>query len=179
MTELSPARLWSMRAAFVLLALLILFFHLLPLSTLPRAWAGPDMILAFALAWSLRRPEYVPALSLALVFLLADFLLQRPPGLFAVLTLIGCENLKARGRNMRDANFLVEWFTVSIILLGIAAAFRLGLAITLVDVPGITLSITTVAASILVYPLVVAVTHFVMGVRMAAPGDWDALGARS
>ncbi|MFC6585378.1 hypothetical protein [Sulfitobacter aestuariivivens] len=79
MNDQSPTRLWLMRAAFFVLALVILFFHLLPLETTPRRWAGPDVLLAFACAWCLRRPEYVPSVILALAFLLADLLLQRPP----------------------------------------------------------------------------------------------------
>jgi rod shape-determining protein MreD len=65
MTDLSRSRLWVMRLSFVALALVILFFHLLPLETTPRPWAGPDLLLGFACAWGLRRPEYVPALFLA------------------------------------------------------------------------------------------------------------------
>ena len=53
---------------------------------------------------------------LAVAFLLTDLLLQRPPGLWAVLALIGVENLKSRGRHLRDASFAAEWLTVAVIL---------------------------------------------------------------
>ena len=178
MNDLSPTRLFLMRAAFVLLALVILIFQLLPLETTTRNWAGPDLLLAFACAWSLRRPEYIPALTLALAFLLADLLLQRPPGLWALLALIGCENLKSRSRSLRDAGFGAEWMTVGAILIGIAVLNRLVLALVLVDVPTLTLSLTELGMTIAAYPLVVGVTHWLMGVRKSAPGDLDALGQR-
>ncbi|MEM6304749.1 MAG: rod shape-determining protein MreD [Pseudomonadota bacterium] len=178
MNDLSPTRLWLMRAAFGLLALVILLFHLLPLDTLPASWAGPDLILAFAMAWSLRRPEYVTAPLLAGVFLLADLLLQRPPGLWAVLALMGCENLKSRIRPLRDAGFGAEWIAVSLIVVAITAFNRLILAMTLAPVPPLALSVFELMATLLVYPLVVAVTHFGFGVRKTAPGDLDALGQR-
>ncbi|MEM6940152.1 MAG: rod shape-determining protein MreD [Pseudomonadota bacterium] len=178
MTELSPARLWVMRGAFLLLALLLILFQLLPLETLPRTWAGPDLLLCFACAWSLRRPEYVPAVPLALTFFLADLLLQRPPGLLALLTLIACENLKIRSRSLRDSSFPAEWLTVSVTFIVLAMANRLVLAIALVDLPPLTLFLSGLAMSVLVYPAVVLITHFAMGVRMAAPGDLDALGQR-
>ena len=178
MNDMSPARLWILRAGFVLLALVIVIFHLLPLDTTPRRWAGPDVLLAFACAWSLRRPDYVPAPILAFVFLLADLLLQRPPGLWAMLALIGCENLKSRGRNLRDASFAVEWVTVCVVITCIAFAYRLALSLALVPVPQLTLWLSELSLTLLVYPLVVAITHFVMGVRKTAPGDLDALGAR-
>ena len=178
MNDLSPMRLFLMRAAFLLLALGILLFQLLPLETTTRTWAGPDMLLAFAFAWSLRRPEYVPALTLALAFLLADLLLQRPPGLWSLLALIGSENVKSRGRSLRDAGFGAEWMTVAVILIAIAVLNRLVLALVLVDVPTLTLSLSALVATILVYPFAVAVTHWLMGVRKTAPGDLDALGQR-
>ena len=178
MNDLSQTRLWMMRGGFLLVVLLILFFQLLPLATTPSRWAGPDLLLCFALAWSLRRPEYVPPLALALVFMLADLLLQRPPGLWALLALLGCENLKSRGRSLRDANFAAEWITVGLIIVVITFAYRIVLGMVLVEVPGLALSLSELGMTLIAYPLVVAVTHFLMRVRKAAAGELDALGKR-
>ena len=178
MTDLSRSRLWVMRMGFVGLALVILFFHLLPLETVPRAWAGPDLLLGFACAWALRRPEYVPGVILALVFLLADLLLQRPPGLWAALALIGVENLKSRGRHLRDASFAAEWLAVAVILTLVIFGNRILLGLAMVPTPAMTLNLTELALTTLAYPLIVAVTHGIMGVRKTAPGDLDALGKR-
>ncbi|MGB3247129.1 MAG: rod shape-determining protein MreD [Sulfitobacter sp.] len=178
MNDLSQTRLWIMRGAFLLLTLVILLFHLLPLETTPRRWAGPDLLLCFAAAWSLRRPEYVPAAALALAFLLADLLLQRPPGLWALLALIGCENLKSRGRSLRDAGFGAEWITVGVVIIAIMLLNRIILALVLVDVPGLALSLSELGTTLLFYPVIVAVTHWLMGVRKTSPGDLDALGHR-
>lgn len=208
MNDQSPALLWIMRLGFVVLTFVILFFHLLPLDTQPidlfspallplentapaearleellrndepRNWIAPNLILCFACAWSLRRPEYVPAFSLAIVFLFADLLLQRPPGLWALLALIGCENLKSRARSLRDANFVVEWLTVGIIMIGIALLNHIILALVLVETPKLSLSLSELALTLLFYPLTVLVTHSLMRVRKTAPGDLDALGQR-
>ena len=178
MIELSQTRLWLMRGGFLLLVLLILFFHLLPLETQPRGWAGPDLILLFACAWSLRRAEYVPAPLLAAAFLLADLLLQRPPGLWALLSLICCENLKSRSRSLRDGSFPSEYLTVAILITAITLAERFGLSLALMTPPSYALSLSELALTLLFYPLVVGVTHWLMGVRKSAPGDLDALGQR-
>jgi len=208
MTEQSPMFLWVMRGIFILVCIVVIFFHLLPLDTQPvslftadllplervapaearleellredgpRIWVAPDLILCFACAWSLRRPEFVPALSLAFIFLLTDLLLQRPPGLWALLALIGCENLKTRGRNLRDAGFGSEWMTVGVTIVAIVVLNRIVLAVALVDVPSVALSLSELGMTLLFYPLVVGITHFVMGVRKIAPGDLDALGQR-
>jgi rod shape-determining protein MreD len=178
MNDLSQTRLWLMRMGFGFLALVIMVFHLLPLDTLPRIWAGPDLLLGFACAWCLRRPEYVPALGLALLFLLADLLLQRPPGLWAGLALIGCEHLKARGRTLRDSGFVAEWLAVAAVLIAITLGNRLLLLLAFLDLPPLTLDLSALVATLLTYPLVVLVTHGIMRVRKAAPGDLDALGQR-
>lgn len=210
MDELSPARLWLMRSVFVALALVIVFFHLLPIDTQPvslftpelfppletidpaearlralldqgtnRVWVGPDLLIAFAFAWSLRRPEYVPALLLAAIFLLSDLLLQRPPGLWALLALLACNNLRNRSRSLRDATFGAEWIAVSLLLVGILLMNRIVLTILLVQPPQLRLSLMELGMTILVYPAVVFVTRSLMGVRRAAPGELDSLGGRA
>lgn len=209
MDELSPARLWIMRLAFVLLALVIVFFHLLPIDTQPvtlfapelsppletidpaearlralldqgsnRVWVGPNLLIAFAFAWSLRRPEYVPPLLLAALFLLSDLLLQRPPGLWALLALLACENLKSRNRSLRDATFGAEWVAVSLLLIGILLLNQLVLSLLLVPPPHLRLSLLELGATIIIYPAAVFVTRSVMGVRRGAPGELDTIGRR-
>ncbi|MEP2641297.1 rod shape-determining protein MreD [Roseobacter sp.] len=178
MSDLAPSRIWGMRLSFTLLVCAILFFHLLPLETTPRRWVGPDLLLGFACAWSLRRPEYVPALALAALFLLADLLLQRPPGLWALLALVGCESLKHRARGMRDTGFPAEWLRVCIVVLGISIAYRAMLILTFIELPPFGLTVFEVIMTILSYPFVVAATHNIMRVRRSAPGDLDGNGAR-
>ncbi|WP_299143328.1 rod shape-determining protein MreD [uncultured Tateyamaria sp.] len=179
MNELSPLRLWMMRGSFTALILGILFFHLLPLQTSTGGLIWPDLVLGFALAWSVRRPEFVPAVLLAAVFLLADLLLQRPPGLWALLALIACEQLKAQSRSLRDASLATELASVGAWIIGIGIAYHMVLALLLVDRPAFGLVVIQMIATALAYPLVIAVTHAVMGVRKAAANDIGGKGARS
>ncbi len=209
MDNLSSARLWLMRAAFVGLALVNAFFHLLPLETQPvglfapdlspplaaidpaearlrellshgsaRMWVSPDLLICFAFAWSLRRPEYVPAILLAVVFLVSDLLLQRPPGLWALLALLACENLKTRGRTLRDSTFGAEWITVAVMLTGILLANRFVLSVLLIPPPQLGLSLFELGMTVLFYPAIVFVTRTLMGVRKSAPGDLDSMNQR-
>lgn len=176
MSEQSGGKIWAMRLTFVLLVGAILFFHLLPLDISPRRWVGPDLLLAFAFAWSVRRPEYVPILLLAGVFFMADLLLFRPPGLWALLALLACEHLKSRARSMREGTFVNEWLTVCIVLVAVAIAYRAALVVTFVEPPGFGLSVFELGMTVLFYPLVVAITHWLLGVRKIAPGALDATG---
>ena len=168
----TATRLWTMRLAFVGLALLILFANLLPVETAaPRGWAGLDVLMVFAMAWCVRRPEYVPAALLAGVFLLADLLLQRPPGLWALLMLLACERLKSQSITLRDAGFPTEFLTVGAMIIGIYLVNRLVLAILIVDLPPLGLYLLQMVVTLAAYPLAALVTHVFMGVRKLGAGD--------
>lgn len=178
MNELSASRLWMMRAAFALVVISILFFHLLPLQTAAGGLIWPDLILAFALAWSVRRPQYVPAVLLAALFLLADLLLQRPPGLWAALALIACERIKQQSRMLRDASLATELASVAAWIIGIGLAYRIILALLFVDMPPVGPALIQIAVTVAAYPLVIGFTHAIMGVRKATPNDIGNKGAR-
>jgi len=178
MASTSPAHIWFMRAAFPALALLIIFFHLLPLDTVPRRWAPPDLLVATALAWSLRRPDFVPTLLLALTLLLADLMFQRPPGLLALLVLLGCEYLKPRAQAYRDTGFAAEWLSVIAVLTAITLLNRLVLAVMGVQQAAFGLILIQMLMTIAAYPLVVFVSQSILGVRRLTPADAETLGAR-
>lgn len=172
-------RLNLIRAGFMALALCLILAKLLPLQTLPHHWTGPDLLFAFALAWSVRRPDFVPLSILALVFVLSDFLLQRPPGLAAALMLLACADMQNRTKSLRDAGFATEWARASGLIVGAALAQHLVLLVLLANPPAFGLVVLQTVLTALVYPLCIAVTAGVFGVRMSAPGDLDGLGGRS
>lgn len=167
---------WMMRLAFCLVLAAILFFQLLPLYTAPRGWTGPDLVVAFAFAWAVRRPEFLPPLMLAGLFLLCDLLLQRPPGLWAALMLFACERLKNQARTLRDAGFATELLTVSLTIIGVALGNVVLLALFLVDTPALSLVAIQTVATLLAYPVTAIFSQMVLGVQRIAPGDLDRVG---
>ncbi|MCG7624311.1 rod shape-determining protein MreD [Epibacterium sp. Ofav1-8] len=178
MARTTPTAIWLMRAAYVGLALLIMFFHLLPLDTLPRRWSPPDLLLAMSLAWSVRRPDFVPPLLIAAVMFLADLLFQRPPGLWALLVLLACEFARSRLSPHRETPFLAEWFAISVIVIGMALLNRVILGILAVEQAHIALILVQVIMTIAAYPLVVLLSQSVIGVRRLSAADAETLGAR-
>lgn len=178
MAEGSTPRVWAMRLMFVILAMLLIFSKLMPLDFQPQVWAGPDMLVALTFAWALRRPEFVPALSVALIILLADLLFLRPPGLWAALMVIGTQALKNRARTLRDQPFMMEWLAVAGIFLAISLANRLVLAVLMIPQAPLGLTVIHVVMTLICYPVVVIISQWVFGVRKAAPGDLDRLGQR-
>ena len=127
----------------------------------------------------LRRPDYAPPLCVALVMLMADLMFQRPPGLQAVLVLLGSEYLKYRTNGLSDASFVGEWTAVCIVVIGIILIDRLVLAILLVPAPTLGISLIQMVLTMLTYPLVVLVSQLLLGVRRLAPSDAVAMGGRA
>ena len=186
MAERSDSHIWLMRLVYLGLCLSVVFLHLLPLDTsLPSpldggrlidwTWLSPDLILALTCAWVLRRPEFVPPLSVAIVFLTADLLYQMPPGLWAAFVLLGSETLRSRAPGLRDLTFPVEWFTVAVTLLVMTLGQQIVLALLLVDRPALGPSILRLVMTLVSYPIVVYISQIVFGVRKQMPGDVDAL----
>lgn len=178
MIDQSPMRLWSMRAAYGGVALIIILAQIMPLEFVPRRFAPPDFLICLSFAWAVRRPEYVPALSIAIVMLLADLLFQRPPGLGAVLVLGGAEILKRQARSLRDQPFVMEWLTVAIVVAGVFLAYRLAAALFLIPQAPLSLTVIQAMGTVLVYPLVVLLSYAMLGLRKSAPGEVDTLGHR-
>lgn len=164
---------WMLRGAYVATALLVLFVQLLPLNTTAARWAGPDLVLALTFGFAVRRPEFLPALAVAGVMLLADLLLHRPPGLMALLVLVGTEALKARSRGLRDQNFAVEWMTVGAALLAIVVVQRVVLAVLMVPQAPLGLTLMQAVATLAAYPVVVLTAHLVLGLTKAHPAEID------
>lgn len=168
--------LW--RLAFVGLAALIAFGRLLPFTGGQGSLPGPDLLLALAAAWVLRRPDYAPVALIAAVMLVADFLFMRPPGLWAAVVVLGTEVLRTREAGWRDLPFLVEWALVSMVFTAMWVANAAILAIFLVEQPPLGLTLLQLILTMLAYPVAVALTVFVFGLRRAAPGEVDELGRR-
>ena len=194
------------RITFVALSLFIIFTHLIPLETAPpsfggstlepitqpRATAGtetevlfdpvrwimPDLLILFAFAWVTRRPSFVPALAIAGIFLLADMLYQRPPGLWTGLVLIASEIMRARARPMRTLPFWLEWMTVSLAIVIITAIYGFTLSMVLVPQGPLGLTLLQLVLTIVFYPGVVFISYILFGVSRPAPGEVDALGHR-
>ena len=172
----SATRIWTMRAAYLGIGLGVYMLELVPLQTMPRDFAGPDLILLMTFAFALRRPEFGPPALVALVIVLGDLLLLRPPGLMAGLVVVTTEALRARADGLRTLPFTVEWLTAGLGLVGVLLGYRIVMAIFLIPQPPLLLSVSQLAMSILAYPIMVLAVAALFGVRRVALGEVDTLG---
>lgn len=169
---------WSYRAVFILIAGAIAFVQLLPLDLRARPIPGPDVLTLLAFSWVVMRPEFVPVALLAAVFFLGDILFMRPLGLWTAFVLLGAEFLRVRSVALRDSPFVAEWALVAGVFAAITVANMLVLALFAVSQPGLGFLVVRLAATILVYPLVVILGGRAVGLRKIAPGEVDRLGHR-
>lgn len=168
----------SYRTLFVVIGLVLIFVRLMPVDHSPGGLPGPDLTLALTLAWVLRRPEYVPALLIVLVFLLEDIMFWRPIGLWALIVLGATEFLRRREQSLRDLPFALEWALVAGLLIAMVAVKRIVLLVTMVDQPSLGLELFQMLVTLAAYPVVVLVSRVAFGLRRAAPGEVDAYGHR-
>ncbi len=179
MVDPRTTRRWGYRALFLGICGALMFLHILPVDLAAGRWPAPDLMLCVTFAWVLRRPKFVPVWLIAAVFLMADMLYMRPPGLWAALVVIAVEVLRGRETQYRETAFSVEWATVAAALTAITLADRAILGLTMVDQVSLWLTMLQLVFTVLAYPLVVVVSRVVFGVRRITPGELDALGART
>ncbi|SEM78191.1 rod shape-determining protein MreD [Pseudorhodobacter antarcticus] len=170
--------LWAYRAAFVLIALGVLFVRMLPLGSVAGDWPGPDIMLCLMLAWVTQRPDHLPMGLLALVVLAEDMILMRPPGLWAAIVILATEFLRARSSLTRELGFVAEWILIAGVMIAMLLAYRLAFAIAFMSQPGFGFAFAQTVGSILMYPVVVWVLRVALQLRKLTPGELDAKGRR-
>ncbi len=178
MAERADARTWMNRGIFMLLAFMIIVAQLVPLDMRPIGWAPPDLLLVITLVWVARKPHYLPVFVIGFLFLAADFLFQRPPGLWAALVVILTETIRRQNREFRQMPIMVEWGTITFGVIAITLVNRLALFVTMVPQAPLGMTLIQMIGTILIYPLVVVIAHFIFGVSRAAPGEIGSRGQR-
>lgn len=166
------------RALFLCIAGFVLFLRLLPVSPGSSGWPGPDLMLAVVFAWVLRRPDYVPAVLIALVVFVEDLIFMRPPGLWAVIVLAGSEFLRAREWRLRGLPFVVEWLFVALTAVAMLLAARLAMTVFMLPQVPLGLSLMQLISTLLVYPLIVAASRILVGLRRPDSAEVVAMGQR-
>ncbi|MEM6824567.1 MAG: rod shape-determining protein MreD [Pseudomonadota bacterium] len=178
MAEVVKPRIWRNRALYLGLAFLLVFERLLPLGELSGRLPGPDLILVLTYALALRRPDAVPTLLVAGVFLMTDVLFMRPLGLWTACVLLGLEFLRAREPISRDQPFLGEWTMVAGTILAVTVLNTGILSIFAVIRPTLGQILIQMIVTALVYPAIVVFCSGVLGIMKVSPGAVDPLGNR-
>lgn len=174
MVDPITSRRFGYRCLFLGLCAVIIFFKMLPLSTIPGRVPGPDLLFCLTAVWIMRRPRWAPVASIVIVHLIADILFMRPIGLWSAVSLLGYEYLRSKAEGGTEISPPIEiglaagTFAAIAAINGIVQAL-LGLPQPSFGVVGLHVIMTAVA-----YPFVIAVSVYLLGVRRARPTDPDA-----
>ncbi len=178
MADSPSANRWVYGTAYFGVCAVIMLAQLLPIDLVPGRFPGPDLLLCITFAWVLRRPHYVPTPLIALVFIIADMLFLRPPGLWTLMVVLGVEFLRSREFTLRERSLMAEILTVAAVYVAMTLGYRLVLAIFVVPQAGIGLTALQVLSTLIAYPVIVALSRLAFGVRPMSPVEADALRRR-
>ena len=115
MNEL-PNRLLRLRCTFLVIAFFLIMLPTLPVRINFNHVFIPDLLLIMTFSWVMQRPDVIGPITITIVFLFADFILQRPPGLWTAIVLVAATFLGMRSARFKEVFFIYEWATVSIIV---------------------------------------------------------------
>ena len=111
-----PNRLLMLRCTFLVIAFFLIMLPTLPIRIDFNHIFIPDLLLIMTFSWVMQRPDIIGPITITVVFLFADFILQRPPGLWTVIVLFAATFLGMRSARFKEVFFIYEWATVSVIV---------------------------------------------------------------
>lgn len=158
---------------FLGLSALILFTRMLPLDVGTGGFPPPDLILGFAFAWTVRRPDYLPILLVAAVQLISDMLTMGPPGVAPIFAILGLIALRSRRALLAEQGFAVEWGSVAVIMAFMLLGERVLLGIFFVQQVNFGLAAMGLLVTIAFYPVVVMISTLGFMIEWLKPGAID------
>ena len=179
MTDTAATRIWVWRAAYTGLALGVMVLSLVPVGPGHLRLPAPDLLFCLTAAITLRRPELAPLPLVVALFLLADFVLNRPPGLWTAVVVGMVHVLRAQVIRVRELPFLSEWSIFALVLAGGVLVERVILFATFTPVQPLPPVLLFAAMTALVYPPVVLFTNLGLRLRKVALGEANMLGNRT
>ena len=135
------------------IGLLIIFFQILPLQTIPQTWSGPNVLLVFFAAIVSKRPEVTSSFLIASIFLIEDFFLMRPPGLMSALTVLGFYFLKRKFQNQEVNSFIFGWGSVAACLTIILLLYYFISVLLFIPSAGFKLTLMELLMTLALYPV--------------------------
>lgn len=158
---------------FLTISMVVLFVRMLPLHSGAQSFPPPDLILCFAFAWTVRRPDYLPVLMVAAVLLLGDMLSLAPPGIAPLFAILGLEALRSRRGLLADQGFALEWASVAAILALMMLGERIVLGVFFVPQVSFGISVLNLLVTIVAYPVAVLISSLGFRIEWLKPGAID------
>lgn len=171
MNGISGTRYWLEVALFLTLGFVAIGIPMIPMGLAADSIPFPDLLFALVVGWIIRQPETGPLLIVVFLAVLADAMLMRPMGLWALILLGGTEALRFSLRAFRDIPFMLEWAYVAGLLILMTVLQSILQLISFSDVYGFADQTWHILRTIAIYPIVVAVLHYIFRIRVPKLAD--------
>ena len=158
-------KIWIFRGIFLLLGLLAIAYPILPLQFVPARWPAPELLFALTMAWVVRQPESAPFLLIALLAIIADAVLMRPMGLWALLLLVASETVRFSYRAVQERSLMMEFFMVAALFIAMLIVQNLLLWISFSQSLEASKMLQFGVLTLLCYPVMVVFLHYIIRVR--------------
>ena len=146
-------RSFAHQVIYFCIGLLIIFFQILPLQTTPQTWSGPNILLVFFAAIVSKRPDFASSFLIAIIFLIEDFFLMRPPGLMSSLTVLGFYFLKRKFQSQEGNSFIFGWGNVTACLTLILLLYYFISVLLFIPSAGFKLTLMELIVTLALYPI--------------------------
>lgn len=158
-------RIWIYRILYAVFGLLAIAIPLLPLGFSPARLAMPDLFFALTIAWTIREQKATPLLLIAALALLADAVLMRPVGLWALLIVVSAELARMNDKLIREGGILAEltFFVLTIVVSLLVQNTMLFLVFA--DTYPLQSLVQIVVFSLVCYTFIILFLHYILRVR--------------
>lgn len=160
--------IWFQRSVYSMICMIFIIWLISPQSSLPQAVPAPEFFLCLTLAVILRKPEVLSVILIAVIFLLCDFLFNRPVGLWSGIVIILTEFTKTQYWRYKDSNFVSTWLFSSILIAFGMGSYLLVLILFMVPYTDLSQYLVWVLITILCYPIM-----FCLSFLVVRPGKQD------
>lgn len=158
-------RWWIEIVLFALMGFLSIGLPIVPMGLAADSVVFPDLMFAIFAAWVIRRPSSAPIIAIVFFGILADALMMRPLGLWALVLFVGMEILRLSERAFRDLPFVLEWIYVAALLALMLLLQNVLLFVSFDSVYSFADVSWHWARTIAVYPIVVGILHWGLHIR--------------
>lgn len=165
MPKMSLQRYWFEIIMFIVCGFVAIGVSILPMSLTPSSSAFPDLLFPVVIAWVIRHPTTAPIFLVVMLGILADVMMMRPIGLWALMLLMSSEAIRLAERTFRDIPFLLEWFYVGALFTILMLLQNLLLFISFSSLYDAGDIVIHIVFSVAFYPLIVLVLRWMVGIR--------------
>ena len=157
-----PLRILRLRLTYLLIVMLLVLFQTMPIHTSIDQYIMPDIPLVITFAWVMRRPDVMDPILITIAFLFADMILQRPPGLWALIALCASMFLRLRTTYFKEVIFVYEWLMIAIIIIICFTAHHFLLLLTFLPTHNLELLVKQALFTIILYPVFIWLSRSIL-----------------